>query len=207
MSNLKHFKLIVLALSLLLVATMFTACGDNEDKKPESSSTKTSAAPTDNSEDSSSSGAEDELGLCDIVSKDTIKSALGTAAPVLEGPESTGVQSLGDGDKGTSCIFPFEKDGTISHSFYLDLAQYSKGSFDDIKDFTATSGQDIENVGDKAKFLASQPITGGQEFTITAIKGTNVYLFVSAIPDGPTTFDVLSAKDALTKIAQAATLK
>ena len=95
----------------------------------------------------------------------------------------------------------------MSNSFYTDLAQYSHESFDKVADFTATSGTPVSGVGDKATYAAGQPLTGSKEFTITAVKGTNVYLFVISQPKDATSFDEASALKALTTIAQSATLK
>lgn len=149
---------------------------------------------------------EDDLGLCSIIDTATVKSALGSAAANLSGPNNSGVTSLGDGDKGQTCVYPLVEGGTVSNSFYTDLAVYSQESFDKIADFTATSGTDVSGVGDKAKFKSSEPLTGGTEFTITAIKGTKVYLFVISQPKGAVTFDDTSALAALTTIAQSAKL-
>lgn len=208
MSN-KTKKLIKLFVTLLITLTLLSACSDDKDKKAKDETKTTSTKSIENSESdesSDSSGSEDELGLCDIATEETIKTALGSAASTLDGPNSTGVQSLGDGDKGTTCVYPFEQDGDVSNSFYMDLAQYSQESFDLIKDFTGTSGEDVSGVGDSAKFEASDSYTGGKEFTITAIQGTNVYLFVIALPEGSSLFDETSAKTALTTIAQSASL-
>lgn len=148
----------------------------------------------------------EDLGLCTAVDIATIKSALGSAADKLSGPNNTGVTSLGDGDKGQTCVYPFAEGGNQSNSFYTDLADYSKESFDKVADITATSGTDVSGVGDRAKFTSSEPLTGGVEFTITAVKGTKVYLFVISQPKDATTFDASSALTALTTIAQSAKL-
>jgi hypothetical protein len=167
--------------------------------------TPASTASSDTASSSETTENED-LGLCAAVDTATVKSALGSAAASLSGPDNTGVTSLGDGDKGQTCVYPFAEGGSASNSFYTDLAVYSQESFDQISDFTATSGTAVSGVGDKATFKSGESLMGATEFTITAVKGTKVYLFVISQPEGAVTFDESSALTALTTIAQSAKL-
>ena len=168
----------------------------------------TNSTTTMNETNSSESEANNEdLGLCDIVDVATIKSALGSAADTLTGPNNTGVISLGDGDKGQTCVYPFVEGASASNSFYTDLAQYTEASYDNVADFTATSGETVSGVGDRATFKSSEAFMNAKEFSITAVKGANVYKFVISQPADAVTFDDASAMAALTAIAQAATLK
>lgn len=168
---------------------------------------KTVTTSSTASQDSKSSETnKDDLGLCAIIETSVVKEALGSAAANMTGPENSGVNGLGDGDKGQTCVYPFVEGGSVSNSFYTDLAQYSKDSFDKIASFTATSGTPVSGVGDKATYASSEPLTGGKEFTITAIKGTSVYLFVISQPKNAVTFDDSSALTALSTIAQSAKL-
>lgn len=151
----------------------------------------------------------EDLGLCNIVSLDTIKSALGSAAANLTGPDNTGVIGLGDGDKGQTCVYPFVPGGTVSNGFYTDLAKYSsQESFEKVSSFTATQGTPISGLGDRATFEgAKDNYIGGMETALTVVKGTNVYIFAITEPKDATTFTDTTAQAALTKIAQAAQLK
>ena len=197
-------KLLFIIAMLAVVATLFTACGGDEKDTKDATTTTSSTKDSDSSNDSSS---EDALGLCSLIEKDTVKTAIGTNADNLADPVSTGVQSLGDGDEGSTCIFGFDSDSSVNNSFYIDLAKYSESSFKDISDFTGKSGEDVSGVGDSAKFEANESLTGTQEYTITAIKGTNVYLFVISQPKDKVSIDEATAKTALTTIAQSASLK
>lgn len=173
--------------------------------------TRGNTAKTDPSDLSAKTSTEtkeaaEDLGLCTAVSTDTIKSALGSSASTLQGPDNTGVTELMGGGKGQVCVYPFEQGGSVSNGFYTSLAVYNQAEFDNIADFTATKGTDVSGVGDKAKYETSETYTGGQEFIITAIKGTNVYKFVISQPKDKVTFDETSALTALTTIAQSAKL-
>ena len=190
-------------ISIVGIILLVVAGGYMLTKKDSNKSTATDVSKTSTTIEQKD--AED-LGLCNIVDISTIKSALGAAAEKLTGPNNTGVTRLGGGDKGQTCVYPFKEGGNQSDSFYTDLADYSKESFDKVADITANSGTDISGIGDRAKFTSSEPLTGGVEFTITAVKDTKVYLFVISQPKDATTFDASSAQTALTKIAQAAKL-
>ena len=145
--------------------------------------------------------------MCNIVEVSTVKSALGAVAANVTAPDNTGVVSLGDGDKGQTCVYPFEAGGNAQNGFYTDLATYSAESFALISDFTATSGTPVSGVGDKAVFEAAGDTgIGTNEYSITAVKGTDVYLFVISEPKDAVTFDEASALEALTTIAQSAKL-
>lgn len=196
----KKVTITIVGIVVLVAVGAFIFTNTNKDK---SSSQK---AAVDSKSTTIAQKDDEDLGLCKIVDKSTIKSALGTAADNLSGPNNTGVTSLGDGDKGQTCVYPLVEGGSQSNSFYTDLAVYSKQSFDKVADITATSGTDVSGVGDRAKFKTSEPLTGGSEYTITAVKGTNVYLFVISQPKGATAFDESSAQQALTTIARAAKL-
>ena len=75
MSN-KTNKLIALLVTLLITLTLLSACGEDKDKKSTGDKPKTTTADKiAQSDDSDSSGTEDELGLCDIVTEETIKTA------------------------------------------------------------------------------------------------------------------------------------
>lgn len=181
-----------------------------KDDEPKSSTNTTSSTEEKDespSEDSSEQSELADLGLCDILNVATIKSALGEVAASVTTPNNTGVVSLGDGDKGQTCVYPFVADGSASNSFYIDLATYSAKSFDLISSFTASSGTPVSGVGDKAVFESTDDTgIGTTEYTITAVKGTNVYLFVISQPKDSATFTDDSALSALTTIAQSAEL-
>ena len=195
-------KLIIVCVTVVAVAMLVIAISVGK----KDNSKAVSENPTPSQQNDRAQSDEKDLGLCKIIAIADIKSALGSAAATLSGPNNTGVTSLGDGDKGQTCVYPFTEGGDVSNSFYTDLAQYSQESFDKVADFTATSGTPVSGVGDKATYAAGQPLTGSKEFTITAVKGTNVYLFVISQPKDAASFDEASALKALTTIAQSAKL-
>lgn len=149
---------------------------------------------------------EEDLGLCNIVSISTIKSELGAAASNLLGPNNTGVTSLGDGDKGQTCVYPFKDGASVSNSFYIDLASYAlQKTFDDVTQYSS-DGITV-NAGDVAYFTVSEPITSkSTEFTLKVQKDKKVYLFVISQPTDTITFTNDSAQTALTNIALASKL-
>ncbi len=180
-------------------ALVFSGKNDKSSNPTSSTPDKTSSKPADST--------KEDLGLCKLVDKDAAKVALGAAAAKLSGPNDTGVTGLGGGDKGQTCVYPFVEGGDVTNSFYTDLAVYSQKSFDDISSFTATSGDPVSGIGDKAvyesKVLAA---TNAKEFSITSVKGTKVYTFTISQPKDAVTFDDATARAALTAIAQAAKL-
>ncbi len=197
-------KIVIIAglvVIVLIAGGALVLSGD--DKKSSNSNSSTSDKTSSKSADST----KEDLGLCKIIDKDAAKVALGAAAAKLSGPDNTGVTSLGGGDKGQTCVYPFAEGGDVNNSFYTDLAVYSQKSFDDISGFTATSGEPVSGIGDKAvyesKVLAA---TNSKEFSITSVKGTKVYTFVISQPKDAVTFDDATARAALTTIAQAAKL-
>ncbi|MCA0228414.1 hypothetical protein LCH21_03100 [Patescibacteria group bacterium] len=196
----KKVTITIIGVVVFVVAGVLLFTGMNKDKSSDKQTTATTNSKTIEQKD------EEDLGLCKVVDMTTIKSALGAAADTLSGPNNTGVTSLGDGDKGQTCVYPFSEGGSQSNSFYTDLADYSQESFDNVADITATSGSDVSGVGDRAKFTSGDTLTGTMEYTITAVKDTKVYLFVISQPKDATTFDESSALSALTTIARAAKL-
>ena len=196
----KKVTITIIGVVVFVVAGVLLFTGMNKDKSSDKQTTATTNSKTIEQKD------EEDLGRCKVVDKTTIKSALGAAADTLSGPNNTGVTSLGDGDKGQTCVYPFSEGGSQSNSFYTDLADYSQESFDNVADITATSGSDVSGVGDRAKFTSGDTLTGTMEYTITAVKDTKVYLFVISQPKDATTFDESSALSALTTIARAAKL-
>lgn len=150
----------------------------------------------------------EDLGACKFIDRAALKATLGSEAASLSEPEDTGVISLGDQDKGQTCIYPFKEGGTIENGFYLEVADYSPQSFSKVAGFTAVDGTPVSGIGDKAMFKSGDALTThSKEFVITAIKGSNVYLFVINQPDAAVTYDDATAMTALTRIAQSVTLK
>ncbi len=170
---------------------------------------KTTNSSSSNSETTSEVSSENvgDLGLCKLVDIDTIKTALGSAVATLTGPDDTGTVSLGDGGRGQTCVYPFVGGGTITDSFYIDLAAYTQASFDNISSFTATDGTPVSGIGDRATFESSATSAiNTKEFSLTVVKGTNVYIFAISQPADAVTFDDTTAQAALTTIAQSAKL-
>ena len=149
----------------------------------------------------------DELGVCDLVSFEVIKSALGRPGENVVYGEATKIRNLGNGDKGSSCLFPFEKAGSITNSFYIETEMRSQESFENLKVEPASTGESIANVGNKARYVKSELSSGEIEHVITAIKGSNIYRFAIRQAKQKMAIDDQTAKNALTKIAKSARLK
>jgi len=197
-------KIVIIAglVVVILIAGGALVFSGKDNKSPNSSS-----STSDNTSSKSADSAKEDLGLCKIIDKDAAKVALGAAAVNLSGPDDTGVTGLGDGDKGQTCVYPFAEGADVTNSFYTDLAVYSQKSFDDISSFTATSGEPVSGIGDKAVYESNVlAATNAKEFSITSVKGTKVYTFTISQPKDAVTFDDATARTALTTIAQAAKL-
>lgn len=176
-------------------------------KKDSDSSTEKISSNTSEKASSDVKETKDDLGACTIVEAATIKSALGDAAASLGSAQDTGVTSLGDGDKGQTCVYPFAEGATVSNSFYVDIASYaSQATFDDVTQYSS-DGITVGGVGDVAYFTVSEPITSkSKEFSLNVHKDKKVILFVISQPKDSATFTNDTAQAALTQIAKTAKL-
>ena len=176
-------------------------------KKDSDSSTEKISSNTSEKASSDVKETKDDLGACTIVEATTIKSALGDAAASLGSAQDTGVTSLGDGDKGQTCVYPFAEGATVSNSFYVDIASYaSQATFDDVTQYSS-DGITVGGVGDVAYFTVSEPITSkSKEFSLNVHKDKKVILFVISQPKDSATFTNDTAQSALTQIAKTAKL-
>lgn len=205
-------KIVALLVSVVLVisggiAFMQLSKDGSGDTAVDTSVEKSEDKESDENDTSSSEISEiEDLGLCDLLEVSTIKSSLGAIADDVSSADNTGVVNLGDGDKGQTCVYPFVPSGNAENSFYVDLAAYTAESFDLVKDFTATSGVQVEGIGDRASFESGETGLGSTEFTLTVVVDTKVYLFVISQPTAETAFDEPTAQEALTEIARTANL-
>lgn len=176
-------------------------------KKDSDSSTEKISSNTSEKASSDVKETKDDLGACTIVEAATIKSALGDAAASLGSAQDTGVTSLGDGDKGQTCVYPFAEGASVSNSFYVDIASYSsQATFDDVTQYSS-DGITVGGVGDVAYFTVSEPITSkSKEFSLNVHKDKKVILFVISQPKDSATFTNDTAQAALTQIAKTAKL-
>lgn len=196
----KQYVIAGIVVLIVLAGGVFVFTQKKDTPKSDSATT---AVAEDNSQDSDK---KDDLGACTMVDKSTIKSSLGSAADKLGGPQDTGVTSLGDGDKGQTCVYPFAEGGSVSNSFYIDVASYaSQETFDDVTQYSS-DGTTVD-VGDVAYFRVSEPITSkSKEFTLSVQKDKKVILFVISQPADALTFTSDTAQSALTQIAKSAKL-
>ena len=79
-------------------------------------------------------------------------------------------------------VYPFKEGGNQSDSFYTDLADYSKESLIKSLILQQIAVQILAVLVIELEIHSSEPLTGGVEFTITAVKDTKVYLFVISQP-------------------------
>jgi len=201
--NKKILAIIAIAiLGLGIIGSVVLGNKDDSSDTAQNKSTDTSdVAKSDNSKD------EDDLGLCDLVETDVIKSSIGSTADNLTGPNNTGVTGLGDGDKGQTCVYPFVSGGSVTNSFYTDLAVYSQETFKLVSDFTANGNITVSGLGDRASFEASEStVINTTEFSLTVVQGTKVYKFVISQPEAEVTISATDAQTALTAIAMSANL-
>lgn len=168
--------------------------------------TKSSTKPDTANKTDTASEPEEDLGACTMVTVVTIKSALGDAAKNLGNAQNTGVTSLGGGDKGQTCVYPFEAGTSVSNSFYVDIASYaSQATYDDVTQYSS-DGITV-GVGDVAYFRVSEPMTStSKEYSLSVQKDRKVILFVISQPGASATFSNDDAQAALTTIAKSAKL-
>ena len=93
-------KLIIVCVTVVAVAMLVIAISVGK----KDNSKAVSENPTPSQQNDRAQSDEKDLGLCKIIAIADIKSALGSAAATLSGPNNTGVTSLGDGDKGQRCV-------------------------------------------------------------------------------------------------------
>lgn len=197
-------KFIILAIAVVIVLGAGGALVFSLNKNTESS--KASASDDSSTTKSDSNTENEDQGACSMVDVATITSALGSAADTLGNAQDTGVTSLGDGDMGQTCIYPFVADATISNSFYIDIASYAtQATFDDVAQYSS-DGTTVD-VGDVAYFTVATPITSNStEYTLTVHKDKKIIKFVISQPTSTTTFTNDTAQSALTTIGKAAKL-
>ena len=148
-----------------------------------------------------------------LLSKDTVKSALGTAAANLEGPNNLGFVHAKDGGESQTAVYPFVSGGTIDNSynvtnaFSFEVYQHTdKASVDALIAVKPSTAVDITSLGDKAWFIenktAGAPTTS---YSLLVVSGTKHYTFRISQPANAATFTLDSAKSALTTIASSLT--
>jgi len=149
-----------------------------------------------------------ESGTCFGVSKATIKSLLGPAADNLQNMSDTGVVDVRNGDKAQTCVYPFVAGATADNSFLIDRGTYAnQANLDDSQKYIPATGAAIAGLGDSATFAAQDGTIGNtRNFVLTIRQDLKIYKFEISQPQGAVTFTDASAQEALTKIAQAATL-
>lgn len=149
-----------------------------------------------------------ESGSCFGVSKETIKSILGTPAANLQDLSDTGVQDIGKGDKAQTCVYTFAPGATSTNSFTIDLGTYaSQANLDASQQYIPNDGGVVEGLGDSATYVAKDAaISNSRDFVLTVRQDLKIYKFGISQPQDALTYDDASAQRALIQIAQAATL-
>ncbi len=147
-------------------------------------------------------------GSCFGVTKDTIKSLLGTPAANLEGPSDTGVVDIGKGDVAQTCVYPFTAGAPVTNSFTIDRGTYAnQANLDASQKYNTTAGSSVEGLGDSASYEATDAaISNSRDFVLTVRQDLKIYKFGISQPQDALTYNDASAQRILIQIAQAATL-
>lgn len=149
-----------------------------------------------------------DSGSCFGVSKETIKSLLGTPAANLQGPSDTGAVDIGKGDVAQTCVYPFAAGATATNSFTIDRGTYSsQTNLDASQKYSITAGSSVEGLGDSASYEATDAaISNSRDFVLTVRQDLKIYKFGISQPQDALTYNDASAQRVLIQIAQAATL-
>ncbi len=149
-----------------------------------------------------------ESGSCFGVSKDTIKSILGTPAENLQDLSDTKVQDIGNGDTARTCVYTFAPGATATNSFTMDVGTYaSQANLDESQKYIESTGGAVEGLGDSATYEAKDAaISSSRDFVLTIRQDLKIYKFGISQPLDALSFNDASAQRALIQIAQAATL-
>lgn len=200
----KVFIIAGVVVVILAAGGAFVLSNKKDDTKPSSSNTQS----TKTTDSSNSDTTKEDLGACAAADASVIKQALGTAAANLGAQQNTGVNGLGDGDKGQTCVYPFVEGATVTNSFYVDLASYaSQATFNDASKYSS-GGTSIAGIGDSASYAPGKTLaaTSSKEFSLTVLKDKKIWKFVIGQPSAKVTFDDASAQTALVQIAKSAKL-
>ena len=190
--------IIVIAVIGVIGLVGWLVIGRKSTKSTSTTDTK-QVAKDDNKKDS---------GSCFGVSKETIKSLLGTPAANLQGPSDTGVVDISKGDKAQTCVYPFAAGATVTNSFTIDRGTYAnQANLDASQKYSITEGSSVEGLGDSASYAATDAaISNSRDFVLTVRQDLKIYKFSISQPQDALTYNDASAQRILIQIAQAATL-
>jgi len=162
-----------------------------------------------------------DFGACTLLTKEKLKSALGSPASKLQGPDNMGLGRVSGnassnvkGDQSQRCIYSFVSGGTIDNAFnadngfavevYVHKDQASVTAYQAIKNPIAV---EVTGIGDAAEYLSSN--TADEKLirsTLVVFVGLRHYSFTISQPADAATFTSETAKAALETIANAAKL-
>ena len=190
--------IIVIAVIGVIGIVGWLVIGRKSTKNTNTTDTK-QVAKDDNNKDS---------GSCFGVSKETIKSLLGTPAANLQGPSDTGVVNISKGDVAQTCVYPFAAGATVTNSFTIDRGTYAnQANLDASQKYSITEGSSVEGLGDSASYAATDAaISNSRDFVLTVRQDLKIYKFGISQPQDALTYNDASAQRILIQIAQAATL-
>ena len=187
--------IIVIAVIGVIGLVGWLVIGRKSTKNTSTTDTK-QVAKDDNKKDS---------GSCFGVSKETIKSLLGTPAANLQGPSDTGVVDI---SKGQTCVYPFAAGATVTNSFTIDRGTYAnQANLDASQKYSITEGSSVEGLGDSASYAATDAaISNSRDFVLTVRQDLKIYKFGISQPQDALTYNDASAQRILIQIALAATV-
>jgi len=155
------------------------------------------------------------FGACDLLNKETIKTALGAVAKDLQGPGDMGRAFLKGGDQSQVCVYSFVGDANFdnnfnqTNSFNVEVFVHaSQSSIDTLKTAVSDGKTVVTGIGDGAVYYsrADQAVTY-QSFTLIVYSGLKHYTYNISIPKSDTRLNADSARTALESIAKSVTYK
>lgn len=154
-----------------------------------------------------------DLGATSLVTIDTIKSALGSAAANVTGPYNLGRVNGRDGGESQTAVYPFGAAGTIedgygiTNALSIELYIYKdKAAVDTILAAIPQDSTPVTGVGERA-WLVENRAEGAEfvSYTLHVVSGVKEYSFKISQPTASATYKLASAAAALNTIAKSVT--
>lgn len=181
------------------------ACSGEPSGGPASSATSSTSAPSPTpsiARDGRTILASPGSTACEAVGPDTIRQHLGPRAAGLQAEQRSGVQDAA-GVKKESCIYPLDEKGLTTNAVIVEVTTYPDAAAlagaDPFQLMTAP--EDLSGFGDQAK-LATNSLSGTNEFVLTVVKGLRVTRILIAVPQSAADWDTSSGRNIVKALAR-----
>lgn len=150
-------------------------------------------------------------GICTLLSKQSIASAIGDKAHVYN-PQLAGPVTLPGGDATDVCVFPFQKNATAENSYIIEdsfnFEVYTHASEQTKQAYISTYAPDtktIDGLGERATYAPIIFSDGAIHHELVIYSGLKHYTLRINQPKGAVAFSEESAQKALEAIARTLT--